>query len=66
MFDLISGETRHPFHGRTVASQVVSIAVHSTVLSAVSVARVIDWPSTGMFDVACPFDVPVTAEVIVT
>jgi protein TonB len=34
MFDLISGGPRHPFHGRTVAPQVVSIAVHGTVLSA--------------------------------
>jgi protein TonB len=34
MFDLISGGPRHPFHGRTVAPQVVSVAVHSAVLSA--------------------------------
>ena len=34
MFDLISGGPRHPFHGRTVAPQVVSVAVHGTVLSA--------------------------------
>ena len=41
-------------------------AVHSAVLAAVSVARVIDCPSTEMFDAACTFEVPVTAEVIVT
>jgi protein TonB len=34
MFDLISGGPRHPFHGRTVAPQVVSVAAHGAVLSA--------------------------------
>jgi periplasmic protein TonB len=33
MFDLISGGARHPFHGRTVAPQLVSVAVHSGVLA---------------------------------
>jgi protein TonB len=35
MFDLISGKARHPFHDRTVAPQLVSVAVHGLVLSAV-------------------------------
>jgi protein TonB len=34
MFELISGGPRHPFHDRTVAPQVVSVAVHGAVLSA--------------------------------
>ena len=34
MFELISGGPRHPFHDRTIAPQVVSMAVHGTILSA--------------------------------
>jgi protein TonB len=34
MFELISGGARHPFHDRTVAPQLVSVAVHGAVLSA--------------------------------
>ena len=35
MFDLMTAGTRHPFHGRTVAPQMLSIAVHAAVLSTV-------------------------------
>jgi protein TonB len=34
MFDLIAGGARHPFHGRTVAPQLLSVTVHGVVLSA--------------------------------
>jgi periplasmic protein TonB len=35
MFDLIAGGARHPFHGRTVAPQLLSVTVHSGVLAGV-------------------------------
>lgn len=33
MFDLISAGPRHPFHGRTVAPQMLSVIVHASILS---------------------------------
>jgi protein TonB len=37
MFDLISGGPRHPFHNPTMAPQIVSGAIHLTILSVVLV-----------------------------
>ena len=34
MFDLIAGPERHPFHGQTVAPQLLSVTVHGLLLSA--------------------------------
>jgi protein TonB len=37
MFNLISGDARHPFHNPTVAPQLLSVTVHAALLSAVFV-----------------------------
>ena len=41
MFDLISGGPRHPFHGRTIAPQLLSVSVHSGMLAAVILEAVV-------------------------
>jgi hypothetical protein len=33
MFDLIAGPARHPFHGQTVAPQLLSVTAHGLMLS---------------------------------